>query len=1241
VPDDFATGRLLLQLNRPPDRQAALAEFLTDVHTVGSPSYHKWVTPRQFGEQFGPADSDIQLVSGWLGSHGLRVTRVTQGREFLEFSGTAAQLREAFHSQIHRYEVKGSAVYANADDIRIPEALSPLVRGISPLGTARTTPYVKIAGRGLYSRGNRRTKAEWTLPNPFGTANPYAYPVTPEDLATQYDLAPLYQAGVNGAGQTIGIINESNVDLSLIAAYQGLFGLAGTTPQVVIDGDDPGTLDEVDVEAYLDLEVAGAVTPKATVNLYIAGAGDLIDPLELAALRAIEDNQASVLSVSFGECELFLQNGGNQIWASLWEQAAAQGQTVLVATGDSGSECTLGDVNTVSGLASTPWNIAVGGTDFYYSDYATGGASAATLWNSTNDNGLGSLLAPLQEQPWDDAYGLNVIADGYQRGELGAGGGGASNCAFADSATGACINGYSKPVWQNGPGVPADGVRDLPDVSLFASNGANLSAYAICAYEGECATGSGNSAEIALVGGTSASTPAMAGIMALVDQKYGRQGQANVTLYPLAQQMPNAFHDVTVGNNSEICGGAANPPTCVLQWNGIYGSAQYSAGPGYDQASGLGSVDGNALVNNWNAITFKPTSTIIQLSKTAITHGTPISVSASVFSTGGSGMPTGVVAVETNSSLPSSQGQFSIVLANGSGTANNVNYLPGGQYEITGRYGGDGIFASSTSSPVSLTVKPEPSNINFSMTSGTSAVSSGASVPYNAPFQLNVQPGGVNAAAGKTLGIATGTATFTIDSISATVALNGAGVATWVPPALPIGIHTVSATYSGDASFQPSSAAAVTFGVAKGPVWINGNFYGPLTFAQNNPNYLMSPGNSIIFGVTVQPGWTLGINPSQIPLGTATPTGTVELCLTENPNVGAGACPTPSYTQTVTLTQANGVNALQAGAVGTFQNVAPGWYMAEAVYQGDGLYAPYGLIISNWIQVAPLPALIPTAMTLAVSPGSISGTDIMDVTATVSGSDANGMAPGGWVEFFDEGVFLYEMQLPNPTLGASSSVTFHPSASWFWNSGANTVTAVYPGDGATFGPSISDVVAVKANQTAGISDFTLAPQIPRMTVKAGSRGSFSINLASLSNFNGSVSLSCRPSSTQFSCSINPDAVTLNGMASATVTVNATQPATAMAPPYGFPRWSAAGMLALCMIWMGGRRRRALSRNALLALGLLAVLAISSCGGGSGSGSGVVNPPPPPNSTPAGNYSVLVTATANGTIHNALVNIVVQ
>jgi Pro-kumamolisin, activation domain len=285
VADALPAQRILLLLNRPPEREAALEQFLRDIHNRDSASYHQWITPEQFGQRFGPADADIQTAVSWLQSKGFTVARVAKSELFIDFTGTVSQLRNALDADIHQYNVQGEVDYANAHDLTVPAALGALVRGVSPLSNLRAKPYVKVAGQALYSTTSKRATPLWTLPNPFGTPNPYGFALAPEDLATQYDLTPLYQAGTDGSGQTIGIINESNIDVSLANAYRQLFGLPSNPTQVVIDGDDPGTLNNVDVEAYLDVELSGAVAPNATVNLYISNGSDFQDPIALVMLN--------------------------------------------------------------------------------------------------------------------------------------------------------------------------------------------------------------------------------------------------------------------------------------------------------------------------------------------------------------------------------------------------------------------------------------------------------------------------------------------------------------------------------------------------------------------------------------------------------------------------------------------------------------------------------------------------------------------------------------------------------------------------------------------------------------------------------------------------------------------------------------------------------------------------------------------------------------------------------------------
>lgn len=1233
VPDSFSAGRMLLLLNRPPEREAGLKQFLSEVQQRGSANYHRWVTPQEFGARFGPADADVETVADWLRSHGFSITKTSASKQFVEFSGTAGQIRGAFHTQIHRYAVQGQTHYANSSEISIPSALAQVVRGIAPLNDFRAEDYVKLGGEASYSPSARSVTPEWTAPNPFGTSNQFAFLVAPEDLATQYDLDPLYQAGVNGTGETIGIVNESNIDLSVVGSYQQLFGLPANPTQVVIDGSDPGVLGNIEVEAYLDVEVSGAVAPKSAVNLYISDGGDLYDPLEFAAIRAVEDNQASVLSVSFGNCEVTLGNAGNQFWSSLWEQAAAQGQTVFVASGDSGPYCNEIFPNSVSGIASTPWNVAVGGTDFYYSDYATGGASANTLWNQTNDGNLGSLKAPLPEQAWDDGFGLNVISDGLARNEIGAGGGGPSNCSTL-SSTNICI-GYPKPSWQAGPGVPADGARDIPDVALFASNGANLSGYAICVSDEECSVWSGGAADVLIVGGTSASSPLMAGIMALVDEKYGRQGQADFVLYALSQQKPSAFHDVTVGTDSVPCDqGSAN---CALNSASMYQTTVYSAGANYDMASGLGSVDANVVVNNWNSISFEPTTTSLQLSSTSITHGTPITATASVHSSSGAEAPTGDVAILTTSPLPSNQSQGFLTLNDGVGSG-SINYFPGGYYDVTASYQGDGTFGASVSEPVGLTVRPENSTVTLSVLRGSSPVPNAGSIPYDSPLSLSIQPVGVNAPVGQTDGEATGTATFKIDATTSTVPLDAAGIASWIPPAPGVGAHTVSATYSGDASFNPSSSAPASFTVTPGFPTMNESIVAPIPGPA--PNFIVPVGGSLTINVQVGPTSGIGdvINLGEVyPQGAAVPTGTVMVCLSATPNFSA-ACLNPTYSQTVTLASVTSAYGPYASGNATFTNLAAGYYLLSMSYSGDANWQVYNVVITNQITVAPPSNLAATTTTLSITPSSVSGMGLATITTTVTGSGNSGVAPSGVVEYFDNGASLTYTILPQNKPGSVSSISFLFSASAFASNGANQITAIYEGD-ANYQPSTSTAASVTASQTIG--DFTLTPQSPQIAVQSGASGSVEVNLNSVNGFNGVVNLSCSSASSNVTCGVNPSAATLNGATTATVMVTSVPQTTALpgrlAIPPTFVR-GAARVFALSLFLLAAATPRKRRLVALAGIGFFAALLFfAGCGGGSGTQTPPPPPPPPANGVA---YSVVVTGTANGVIHNAKITVIV-
>ncbi len=1239
VSESTPTGRLLILLNRPPDREAAFQQYLRALNTPGSPQYHHWLTPAQIATEFGPADADIQAAASWLNGSGFSVSRVSKAKRFIEFSGTVGELNAAFHTRIDQYQINGVTHHANATPLRIPQALVPAIAAVSPFNDFRLTSQLQTAGRASWNSLDRKFQPDFTGPPSW---SPLQYALAPADFATQYDLGPLSSASVTGSGVTIGIIDESNIDLSLPAAYRSVFGLPANPVQVIIDGEDPGW-NPSDGETYLDVEIAGAVAPAATIDLYISNGSPYQDPIALASLRAVDDDQADILSISWGGGEADMTPAENQIWYALWEQAAAQGQTVLVAAGDYGqSPDSYFLFLSVNGVASTPWDVAVGGTDFYYSDYASGAASSSNDWTATNNpTTKGSLIAPLTEQVWNDPFGLDAIA-GLPRGEIFAGGGGASSCITRDSVTSACTGGYPKPAWQTGPGVPADGVRDLPDVALFASNGANFSAYADCDYEGACTPDASGNFGVDLVGGTSASAPAMAGVMALVDQKYGRQGQADAVLYPLAVQKPTAFHDIAYGGNWDLCQSGA--PDCDLGIDdlGAYWgeSTVYAAGPGYDQASGLGSLDIANLVNNWGAISFAATTTSLQLSPATVQHGKNVTVSAAVRPSPGSGIPTGAVSILTTSDEAASRSQAAITLTGGSGSI-ALDTLPGGTYQLTGQYGGDATYAGSTSSPQTLTVNPEKSTLTFNVVPDQGATLT--NLVYGDGVTLNAQPIGVNAASGQTDGAATGSVTFTLDNSTVTNPLNAGGISSWTTPILSVGSHTASASYAGDNSFEASSAKAVTFTVAQG--YTNTTLYASLPFAPYYSNSI-NAGSSLTISAQVQGYSTFAGSEAALgtaPLGMVPPGGTATLNL-ETYNAGTWSTP---YSQTATLAPAPGFyGAIMSFASFTFPNLAAGEYTPVVAYSGDNNYQAFTCIdpaecngLSQFNVVAPTGTPAASTTTLSVTPSSIGGGQAATLTTTVSGPSGATIAPTGYVSLYAGGSsigFGYADLAPlvPATTGATATFTIDLPPDYFPINGQNEVTAVYSGDSNYMG-STSAAVPLTVAQTG--SDFTLSPGLPQINVVSGNNAATTFTMTSLYNFNGAVALSCAPSTSTFSCSITPSSITVNGTATASLTITAINPsATSSQLRTLAPRCGATFALAL-LVFVPLRRRNG---RILASLLLLVAVAFAASGCGSHGSSGTPPPPVNPNGTPAGTYSVLVTGTSGGIIHDVKLSVVV-
>jgi subtilase family serine protease len=925
APASFPMQRMLLLLKRSADQQWALDQFMLGLHNSDSPSYHKWLRPEQFGAKYGPADADIQTVTSWLQSHGFQVAKVSKGKTAIEFSGTAWQVKNAFHTEIHKFVVNGEQHWANASDLRIPAALAPVVHGLAPLNNFRPKPLHRVFGAFTKATPTSEVKPL----NPEFTTSGGSFAIGPTDFATIYKVLPLWNAtpAIDGTGQSIAVVGVSNINLQDVADFRTLFGLptGGTnTPVVVIDGADPGIVnDGSETEALLDVELSGAVAKGAQIHLVIAADTDIAQGLLLAMFRVIDNNSDPILSVSFGNCESNLGTNGNGLFQALWEQAAAQGITVTVATGDNGS-AGCEDQNAkppnaattglqVSGFASTPFNVAVGGTDF--NDAGT----QTTYFNNTNDpTTLASAKGYIPESTWNDSctnasFGsnpetnCNSTAPANKAAVITVGGSGGTSTVYTP-----------KPAFQSfisaANGMPADGARDLPDVSLFASDSFNKSFYVVCEADFPGITVSckkGQNFQFLGVGGTSASTPSFAGIMALVNQLNGRQGNANFVLYKLAQEqfqagtacasvanpLPNpacTFNDVTTGTITVPCkNGSLNCTTTVK--TDTYGVLSgYNAATGYDLATGLGSVNANNLVTKWASAvsTFTGTTTTLSLSPTSLTAGGNVTVNVTVTPKSGTATPTGDVALV--STAANGQGVDGFTLdATGKVVNKTTNQLTGGSYQVTARYSGDGTFAPSVSAPVNVTVAKASSTAVASVlvagsTPGTFVSFTSGTLPVTLFLQATINPNGNL--------LPTGTVSFldTFNGSTTTVASNvginvageaftAGGISTFA-----VGTHSIVAQYGGDPSFNPSSSAAVTFTVKLSTT----------TAVTASPTSLPAGGGSVMLTATVTGSGT-GASPTgtvQFKNGSAA-LGAAAMCTA----VSGAATPTCKATLTTTL----------------------------------------------------------------------------------------------------------------------------------------------------------------------------------------------------------------------------------------------------------------------------------------------------------------------------------------------------
>jgi subtilase family serine protease len=676
VPAAMAMQHMAMVFNRTAAQQADLDRLLAEQQDKSSPNYRKWLTPEEYGDRFGLAQQDVNVVAAWLQSRGFTVDEIARSRTWIAFSGIAAQVDAAFQTQIHNYVVNGESHYAPSSEAVIPVALSDVVAAISGLHDFH--PHARSRVR----RGNPRLTSSLS-------GNHY---MVPGDFGTIYNLPDYvngaFQSGNDGSGQTIAIVGQTWLNSAGAAPYTDIdtfrsvsnlpaltVAPTSSTPNltaVLAGTTDPKFVSTDIEEANLDVQWAGAVAPNA--NIVFVYSNDAL----LTSLPYITNhNLASVISVSYGECETNATASDFTTIETALQQANAQGQTVVTASGDSGAT----DCDTVSpathGLsvdypASSTHVTAMGGTEFTGDNAATVAnnvAAATQYWNSSSDpnDTSASAFSYIPEMVWNDSSGTTISATG----------GGASSH-------------FSKPSWQTGNGVPADGHRDVPDLALNSSPAHD--GYIICS-QGTCQTGYRRNSDqtFTVIGGTSAAVPTFAGIVALANQKMGvRQGNINSQIYPLASSSPWAFNDVTSGNNIVSCttgSGCTN------------GSAGYSAGPGYDLVTGWGSVDATALLNALNG-TPNPHFVVLPVSRSvSLAAGASATVSLSVTPKEGF---TGAVALTcaVSTSLAGGTCTFDNSSVTTPGTANLTIQLASSQGAQTGTVTVQGTSGANTNAVV-------------------------------------------------------------------------------------------------------------------------------------------------------------------------------------------------------------------------------------------------------------------------------------------------------------------------------------------------------------------------------------------------------------------------------------------------------------------------------------------------------------------------------------------------------------
>jgi len=903
---------MTLNFNRSAAQEASLAALLTAQQNPSSSSYHQWLTAAQFGEQFGMSQQDLDQVSAWLQSQGFTVDKVAESRTSIRFSGSVGQAEQAFQTQIHKYIVNGETHFANATQISLPSAIASAVSRVGGLHDFKPKPQlVRPAG----------TKTDSAQPH-FTSGISGDHFFAPGDFAVIYDVNPLYSAGYTGSGQTIGIMGQTDIVMADITDFRTAAGLPANNPTVfLIPGSaDPGIGDASgDInEADLDLEWSGGVAKNASI--VFVNSTNVMDSMQYAIENKINGLQIPILSISYGGCEPSWTSADLSSLEASFQQANAQGQTVFSAAGDNGAaDCDVQSnpnappiVSATQGLqvdypASSAYVTGMGGSEFTGDGTAASPSTGADQYWSANGSTdvLTSALSYIPEMAWNDT--AFEIANG---GGIAAGGGGKSLL-------------WTKPSWQTGvTGIPSDGARDVPDLSLNGS--ADHDPYLVCTqiilasdstgsnYTSSCTNGfrisdSGSSDDQGLVayGGTSADAPSFAGLLALIEQKLGvPQGLGNVnpTLYTLAANSTtyaSAFHDITTGNNMVPC--AAGSTNCPSS-----GEMGYTAATGYDQATGLGSVDASNLATAFTSVAAKGgTTTTVAASPSSPATGVTVTLTATVTPGSGTTAPTGTVTFTIDGTAESP-----VTLANGVATT-TTSFSTGGAHTIIAAYSGDTNYYASTSAATTITV-----GASGSAATTTTLAASPATVALDGALTLTAT------VQSSTAGTVAGTVTFTIGGItvgtaSVTAGASGTGTAVLSVSSattalgFAAGSDTITAAYGGDSVYGGSSGTAAITVTNPGMTMTVGN----MTISSASPG---ASGTSTIT-ITSTQGYsgTVNLTASAPSLNAGYALGATSLAIASN-----GSASTTISIQTVAASLQNGTQGNSQGTTNRLIGVA-------------------------------------------------------------------------------------------------------------------------------------------------------------------------------------------------------------------------------------------------------------------------------------------------------------------------------